>query len=131
MDAVTDRTQADIDNRTEKAFLNASDLNRIEGNCSILAGILAVSGLTIKTNWTYSDSITPSQITRILENIAALRAAYFTYTTTPKTPDGILQWEKLNAAEQILFDLYSLHTDNVNAAYYAGERYSGETTGVL
>lgn len=129
MDAITDRTQYDIDNRTAKAFLNASDFNRIEANCSYLATVLSAS-IVVKTNWTRTDSVTPNQISRLLDNIAVLRQAYYTYPTTPDTPDGILHWEKLNAAEQILLDLYTLYGDNNAAKYYTGELYSGETMGV-
>lgn len=130
MDAITDRTQSDIDNRTAKAYLNAADLTRIETNCSSLATILGVT-ITVKTNWARTDAVTPSQISRLLGNIEALRQAYYTYPATPDTPDGILHWEKLNAAEQILLDLYTLCGDNDAAKYYTGEIYSGETMGVI
>jgi len=129
--AIIDRTWSDIDNRTAKAFLNASDLNRIETNCSILAGLLKITSLTIKTDWIRTDSITPNGISRILGNIKALRDSYYTYDSTPALPNSILYFQDLNDAETILLDAYNLFLINDRAKYYAGELYSGENMGVI
>lgn len=129
--AITDRTWSDIDNRTSKAFLNASDLNRIETNCSILAGLLKVTSLTVKTDWIRTNSVTPNAISRILGNIGILRNAYYTYNSTPAVPNSILYFQDLNDAEKILLDVYNLFLINDSAKYYVGELHSGETMGVI
>lgn len=127
---VTDRTQEDIDRRTPKAYCNAADLNRLEANCRVLAELLGVD--TIIRDWSRRDWPTVSQLARIRDNIQTLRGAYYTQRTTPPTPENPLNhWEKWNAAERILLDIYTLYLRNLDAAHYTGEAYAGDMIGVI
>lgn len=127
---VTDRELSDILNRTPKGFCNAFDLNRIEGNCNVLAGWFGVN--IIVKSWERTDFPTVSEFARIRDNIEALREAYYAYPATPDTPDNPLNtWQKFNDAERILYDLHDLYVRNLSAFYYAGEIYAGENIGVM
>ena len=127
---IYDRTAANITNKMAKAYCNYTDLQRLEDDCSCLAGMLGVT-ITAKT-WAITDFPTVSDLARIRSNIIAIRAAYYTRSTTPDTPDNPLNaWAKWNAAEQILNDIYELYSLNAEAYFYAGEAYSGDTIGVI
>lgn len=127
---IYDRSQSDIDNHTSKGCYLADDLNRIEQNCSYLAGIFGVS-ISTRT-WIRTDFPTPNEFARILTNLDTLRAAYFVYQTTPQTPlNPINEYLKANDLEKILNDLYALYEDNRRAVIYAGESYSGQPIGVI
>ncbi len=127
---IYDRTEADVLNRTPKAYCNVADLQRLEDNCSYLAGLL---GVTVNTRaWAITDFPTVSELARIRGNIAVLRAAYYTPGTTPPTPDNPLNhWERWNAAERILYDLEELYRLNLAILMRAGEGYAGDTIGVI
>ena len=125
-----DRTLTDVQQQTSKGFCNASDLNRVEENCTVLAEMLGVV-ITTKA-WQRTDFPTVSEIDRISSNIAALRAAYYTRQSTPATPEHPLNtWQKWNAAEAILHDLHSIYTANLEAVQRSGELILGETIGVM
>lgn len=126
VEPIVDRTLADVLNKAPKAYLNASDYNRIEGNCAVLAAAL---GVNIQTkNWSMTDFPKVSELQRIIDNVQVLRDAYHTYATTPATPiNPINEYGKVNALEQILGDLYAILQDNLSALVYAGELYAGGT----
>ena len=127
---ITDRTAEDVAYRQKKAYCNAGDLNRLEENSRILGALFGVN-LSTRT-WQREDFPTVDELSRILENIAALRAAYYTRQDTPQPPRMPLNtWEKWNAAERILGDLYGLWQDNKEKALRAGESWSGEGIGVI
>jgi len=127
---VYDRTATDIANKTAKAYCNYTDLQRLEDNCEYLANLFSLT-ITTKT-WSRTDFPTVSDLSRIRSNIAAIREAYYTRNTTPANPDNPLNtWQKWNAAEKILNDIYGLYNENLAAYFYAGEVYSGEQIGVI
>ncbi len=127
---VTDRTGEDIILRRKKAFCNAEDLNRLEENCQWLGEALEEELQTKR--WARTDFPTSGEMERVLRNIAGLRAAYYTRSTTPATPEAPLNtWEKWNEAEMILGDIHSLLTANRETVPRAGERWSGEEIGVI
>jgi len=77
---ITDRTQLDVVNRTHKAFLNAQDLNRIEGNMQWLVNILAHRipvYIFSKTDWDDTMTATTGDIRRICEGITAVKDAFY------------------------------------------------------
>lgn len=127
---IFDRTQADISNKTEKGYYNWSDFNRIEQDCSYLAGIFKVTIVT--KSWTRTNFPTLSDMTRIRNNIATLRTAYYTYSTTPETPAVPLnEYHKANDLEKILNDLKALYDQNQQSVIYCGEVYAGQMIGVI
>lgn len=77
VDAVIDRTQADIQNKTAKGYLNVADWERIDGNTTHVRGMfhalrrdLDHHALTAPTRVTIPFAIT---INRLAENIDRLR----------------------------------------------------------
>ena len=127
---ITDRTQRDVEQGTAKGYCNSLDLNRLEGNCQVLAQLLGVS--VTARQWGGADFPTQSELLRIVGNIAALRAAFRTYEHTPPNPEHPLNsWQKWNAAEQILADIYDLYHKTLASLLRCGEGYAGDQIGVM
>lgn len=114
-----------------KGALNASDLNRIEGNCGYLAELLHSCGytshVTVKTDWTMADFPTLAEFTRIRDNITELMRAYAQAEDMPDMrTDSRTDYVEINNME---FDLYMINRmiANMKAIYiYSGELYGGE-----
>lgn len=127
------RTQADIDLRTAKSRLNASDLNRIEGNIGWLNdrwNILSADNSTWnkveKQQLSWNDielrqmiwgistrqwfigelSLFSSEINRIVRNAQTIKQA-FSLQSEPF--DTLLYWPDLNTIEKILFDAHQVY----------------------
>lgn len=122
---VTDRTEEDVARRTQKAYLNAVDLNRIEKNAYTI-GSLAVLNIPSKMDWKTGDLPRVSDWERIRKNVERVRS-FACRTTTPETPEHpINDFVKLNAIEQILKDAFDMYVSNKKNMAYAGEIYAGE-----
>lgn len=114
-----------------KGALNASDLNRIEGNCAYLSELLHSRGytshVTVKTDWTMTDFPTLAEFTRIRDNITELMRAYAQAEDMPDMrTDSRTDYVEINNME---FDLYRINEmiANMKAIYiYSGELYGGE-----
>lgn len=130
---VFDRTIADLQNKTSKVYYNYTDLNRIETRSQELEVILSALGypthLTFKTNWAKVTDNTPdsnfpvlSQLNRIIYNLKKLRAAFYTYNTTPKTPDTMVKSTiySANDIEKILYDMYRISLTVKDNLVYCG-----------
>ena len=111
---ITDRTAADLANDTDRAYIDYTDLNRVEEACALLAGSL---GVTIQTKaWKMEDFRTDTEMSRLLNNIKTLRAAYYTKASTPAIPAKIT-YESIyqaNDIEQILKDLGDMYDSMVS-----------------
>ena len=86
----------------------------MEQACALLAGLLHVD---IRTKeWGMEDFRTDTEMARLLGNIKALRAAYFTKTSTPVTPAKITYSSvyQANDIEQILKDLGDMYDSMVS-----------------
>lgn len=122
---VVDRTQTDVDNKTKKGFLNASDLNRIERNINTISDMAALA-VTSKTDWNANGLPRSSDWERIMTDVARIRN-YSHRSTTPETPTRpINHFQKVNDVEQILKDAFDILERNAKDTYYAGEIYAGE-----
>ena len=107
---VTDRSQADVDNREPKAFLNAGDLNRIEQNIEHLSDVLHsfrydVSPLPAVL-WGRGDIPESSDIGHIIEKATALIEAYYEpngYAGLSGIPAKQLDFTDINNVEQALY----------------------------
>lgn len=111
---ITDRTAADLANDTDRAYIAYTDLNRVEEACALLAGRL---GVTIQTKvWKMEDFRTDTEMSRLLDNIKTLRAAYYTKASTPATPVKITYGSiyQANYIEQILKDLGEMYDSMVS-----------------
>lgn len=121
---ITDRTEIDLINNTFKAFLNYTDMNRIEENMQELFDIMRSMGyyakVDTKTDWknykenTDIDNIpTISHMRRIIRNLRSLKLNFLWYATTPQllTTMENLTIYQLNDMEKILMDLYNMSLD--------------------
>ena len=129
---ITDRTRADVENKTDKGFYNASDLNRVGAAVQYVAERFAAQGYEVtvspKTDWLASDIPTASELEAYRQNIATLRALIAVMKSTPETPETMrfLDYIKANDIERILLDLDTLLTNAALAWYQSGEIYAGE-----
>lgn len=132
LNLITDRTRADVENKTNKGFYNASDLNRVGAAVQYVAERFAAQGYAVavspKTDWLASDIPTASELETYRQNIATLRAPIAVMKSTPETPETMrfLDYIKANNIEQILLDLDTLLTNAALAWYQSGEIYAGE-----
>lgn len=132
LNLITDRTRADVENKTNKGFYNASDLNRVGAAVQYVAERFAAQGYTVavspKTDWLASDIPTASELETYRQNIAALRGLIAVMKSTPETPETmrVLDYIKANDIERILLDLDTLLTNAALAWYQSGELYAGE-----
>lgn len=111
---ITDRTADDLANDTDRAYIAYTDLNRVEEACALLAGRL---GVTIQAKaWKMEDFRTDTEMSKLLNNIKTLRAAYYTKASTPAIPAKIT-YESIyqaNDIEQILKDLGDMYDSMVS-----------------
>lgn len=154
LDLVTDRTARDVADlqalaakpvsewtAAEKAAFNANhkgaynytDLNRVENAVKTLADLLNACGYPVKTlatrtNWSASDTPTMTDMTRYLENVRIIRAAFHTLPTTPQAPASMraLTYDKANAIERILADVDTLLNNMIASYTYSGDIFGGE-----
>lgn len=128
---ITDRSQLDIDERTAKGFINASDMERVETTTELIAGYIAVP-VTVKKNWKIGDLPRVSDFKRIRDNVEKIRSGYVIRADTPETPVQPLNtWQKWNDLEQILYDIFWIYFNNLNNKDYCGEISAGEEIGVI
>lgn len=129
---VTDRTAMDVANKTAKGFYNATDLNRVGAAVEYVAGRFQALGydcpVSVKKDWSESDTPTTRQLETYRQNIATLRRQIAVMQSTPETPETMrfLDYIKANNIEQILLDLDALIDKLIKSWYFSGELYAGE-----
>ena len=150
---ITDRTQADVERHAElkakgwqgmtddekaewetslKGAYNYTDMNRVEKAVEYVSNRLTEAGYVVtpivKKNWNGTDKPTFGDLQRYMKNIADIRAALTTFSTTPEAPstEKKLTYQMANAMEQILIDVDDLITRMIGAYFYSGDLYSGE-----
>lgn len=153
MEFVFDRTQQDVDRAAElnrkyitgtitadektewaagiKGALNLSDVNRIEGNVQEIAAEIAAS-VTAKT-WSTEVALRESDYSRILSNLAVIRAGYGIMSDTPEVPaQPVNTFQKWNDVEKILHDVHYVFTHVQMDRFYCGsDVFAGEGIGIL
>lgn len=132
IEPVTNRTLDDVLARNELGVLNASDLNRIDGNMQELANNLGVTIAPAK-NWTNSSIPVVSDYERIIDSTKAVRSALKVPEPMPEVPAMPLNsFDKYNAIEKIQLMLYTQYRLLQDAKIFAGEGYySGDKIGVI
>ena len=148
---IFDRTQADVDYAKQKiaewiaaditnaslvgydlkGCLNASDLNRIEDNIVYLAEQLTQYGLSPSINsgsWVVSDMPNENDITRIINNIRVLVDSFYQHPDAPTLPNGISEYDEVNAIEHNLSLIKALIDGMVDSFKKSGTVKSGSTT---
>lgn len=116
-----------------KGAYNYTDLNRVENAVKSLADLLIECGYPVKilatrTNWLASDTPTVTDMTRYLENVRIIRAAFHTLPTTPQVPASMrgLTYDKANAIEKVLADVDTLLSNMIASYTYSGDVFGGE-----
>lgn len=106
---IFDRTNQDLINDTNKAYIDYNDLNRIEQACSYLADIFNVS-ISTKT-WKISDFRTNADMERMRNNINKLKASYYSVPGMTIVPNKIefTTIKQANDIEKILYELDNLY----------------------
>ena len=132
IEPVTNRTLDDVLARNELGVLNASDLNRIDGNMQELAKNLGITIAPAK-NWTNSSIPVVSDYERIINSTKAVRSALKVPEPMPEVPTMPLNsFDKYNAIEKIQLMLYTQYRILQDAKIFAGEGYySGDKIGVI
>ena len=129
---ITDRTAEDVAQKTAKGFYNATDLNRVSAAVEYVAGRFQALGydcpVSVKKDWSESDTPTARQLETYRQNIATLRRQIAVMQATPETPETIrqLNYIRANNIEQILLDLNALIDKLIKSWYFSGELYAGE-----
>lgn len=108
---IFDRTNQDLVNDTNKAYIAYTDLNRVEQACDYLANIFGVN-LETKT-WLISDFRTDEEMERIRNNLNLLKNAYYEITGMTPVPARITYTSinQANDIERILYELNKLYED--------------------
>jgi hypothetical protein len=130
---ITDRTQEDVDNWTDKGSYNASDLNRVGEAVKYLADVLTKRGyaisVTAKTDWAKENWGTVSTMRAYLQDVATLFNIAKQWIGTAITPPGSTEKLKFTAAndiEQILLNIYDVTRLLDLNVFYSGEVFAGE-----
>ena len=121
---ITDRTSQDVSTRTEKGFYNVSDIQRINSYIEYLSGVLDLN-LTV-TDVSLGQALTRAQMDAILNNISAIRAAWYVASDTPQTPIAV-NWDyvKANNIEKILKALDEFYQSTQIDKLYSGTFRAG------
>ena len=120
---ITDRTQADV-GVTAKGFYNTSDITRVNSYISYLSDVLEL-GLTVN-NVTLGQMLTRAQMQDILNNINAIREAWYVASDTPNTPQPFnWDYQKANDIEKILLALDEFYQSVQIDKLYSGTFCAG------
>lgn len=108
---IFDRTNKDLQDDTDKAYISYTDLNRVENACKYLADLF---GISIKTKtWLMSDFRTESEMERIRSNILLLKKSYYDLPGATDVPNVITYTniKQANDIEKILYELNAFYED--------------------
>lgn len=129
-DAVFNRSEDDINQKTNIAFCNLSTLKRIDNNIAFLATEFDIC--VQKNTFELAQGVTPNMLTILLQNITYFVNAYYVLPSTPAIPImPLTHFQQFNDMEKILFDMYSLWYKNRKEKHFAGEVYCGQQIGVI
>lgn len=125
---IFDRTQSDIANDTDKAYIDFKDLNRIEEAIKYLSDILKNNTYYNKIDfkvWDISDIRNSADKSRIRGNFNSLKDSFFYSFSIPTC-----NWEDINDAnniERILYNLDQTIKGMEGYFVYSGVANSGQT----
>ena len=121
---ITDRTTQDVSAGTEKGFYNVSDVQRVNSYIEYLSDVLGLN-LTV-TDVSLGQALTHAQMQAILNNINAIRAAWYVASDTPQTPPAFnWDYEKANYIEKILLALDEFYQSVQIDKLYSGTFRAG------
>jgi hypothetical protein len=114
-----------------KGCLNLLDLNRIEGNIAYLAEKMESYSYAPNIHgkqWARGDMPNQNDMSRIVENIRSLIAAFYSPANPPSLPTTMLSYNDINAIEQNLFLIKQMLDCMVSSFKAVGTIKSGATT---
>lgn len=121
---IYDRTQQDVTERTKKGFYNVSDIQRINSYIEYLSDVLGLN-LSVE-DVSLGQALTRAQMDDILNDVNALRAAWYVSHETPPTPIAVnWDWQKANDLEKILFSLNEFWQSKLRDKIYSGTFRAG------
>lgn len=129
---VTDRTQADVTNGTEKGYYNASDLNRVGSAMAYLRDRFVDNGYDVDispyTTWKDADIPDKDDMTLYLGCLGTLRGVLPVPDGTPDMPSTMeyLTYITANDIEKILETVDDTLTKSLSFVWYSGDLYAGE-----
>ena len=128
---IYDRTLFDVQTKSAKAYINTADINRIENNIGYMAQELHCTTVVTK-QWIDGEFIFLSDVERMKSNLEQLRRAMPLTDNSPDIPElPFVTHHQWNDIEKILQDMYDLFYINSATAFFCGEVYMGEDTGVI
>lgn len=121
---IFDRTENDVNNDTDKAYLQKADYDRVQEWISYFSTEFNLN-LSV-TPLEFAEAITDPITTEILNNLTAIRDNH-AWSFTPITPSkDNWNWVKQNAVERILYDV-NLWWNNQQARWiYCGTLRCGQ-----
>ena len=121
---VTDRTQQDVAQRTQKGFYNVSDVQRINSYIEYLSDVLGLN-LSVE-DVSLGQALTRAQMDDIINNVNAIRAVWYVASDTPQTPIAV-NWDyvKANNIEKILLALDEFYQSSQIDKIYSGTFRAG------
>ena len=129
---IFDRTQSDITNDTDKAYIDYKDLNRVEEAVKYLSNKLDEYNYFNKVEtkeWKIDEFRKKKECERIKENYKILKQSFFYKFDIPD-----FEWETIEEAndiEKILFDINSFIIRMVFTFRYSNTFYSGGMEGLI
>lgn len=132
IELVTDRTQQDVNQHTEKGVYTHVDLNRVGTAINVIASLFTQYGYPVSvdaaTNRTSAFVPQVSNMEQYLSWINAVRVARFIKPSTPQTPQTManLTYQTANNIEQILLDVYTQLNGAIAEMRPLGTFYLGE-----
>jgi hypothetical protein len=114
-----------------KGCLNLLDLNRIEGNIAYLAEKMESYSYAPNIHgkqWARGDMPNQNDMSRIVENIRSLIAAFYSPANPPSLPTTMLSYNDINAIEHNLFLIKQMLDCMVSSFKAVGTIKSGATT---
>lgn len=125
---IYDRTQQDLVNETDKAYISYIDLNRIEEAVKYLSDILNgyayYNKVACKTDWNISDLRKKEECDRIKSNYEVLRNAYTYKFAVPDFNWSTIQ--EANNIEKILADIGEVIKNMEQTFIYCGVANCGQ-----
>lgn len=141
-DLIFDRTQADVDyalvferenihtDENLRGAYNASDRNRVANALNYLTDTLRHNGYEhmtrVKSDWKNGDIVKASHNAETIKNLKEAKRVLSQISLV--IPDNLdyLSYQKANAVEQILFDMFENYDRLSDIWLYCGEGYAGE-----
>lgn len=129
---ITDRTEQDVIQETDKGYYWITDLNRVGNAVKYLTGLLLSQGVNVetihKTDWADNAIPTPQQLEQYLQDVRNLKSATDAGELMPEVPSSIddMGVEEANNIERILELLEYYIFELLKSFFYSNEIACGE-----